>query len=45
MSQPATPEENAYIESFFKTMRREEVHVKNYKTLSFEVKNAAICIT
>jgi putative transposase len=39
MSQPATPEENAYIESFFKTMKREEVHVKNYKTMEDVINN------
>ena len=44
MSQPATPEENAYIESFFKTMKREEVHVKNYKTLDDVIKNLPMFI-
>ena len=39
MSQPATPEENAYIESFFKTMKREEVYVKNYKTMNDVLNN------
>ena len=44
MSQPATPEENAYIESFFKTMKREEVHVKNYKTFEDVIKNLPMFI-
>src|SRR5476649_1728626 len=39
MSQPATPEENAYIESFFKTMKREEVYVKEYKTMKDVLNN------
>jgi putative transposase len=39
MSQPAMPEENAYIESFFKTMKREEVHVKQYKTMDDVINN------
>jgi putative transposase len=39
MSQPATPEENAYIESFFKTMKREEVYVKQYKTMEDVINN------
>ena len=39
MSQPATPEENAYIESFFKTLKREEVYVKNYKTMEDVINN------
>jgi putative transposase len=39
MSQPATPEENAYIESFFKTMKREEVYVKDYKTMKDVLNN------
>jgi transposase InsO family protein len=39
MSQPATPEENAYIESFFKTMKREEVYVKDYKTMEDVINN------
>ncbi len=39
MSQPATPEENAYIESFFKTLKREEVYVKQYKTMEDVLNN------
>jgi len=34
MSRTATPEDNAYIESFFKTLKREEVYFKDYKTFS-----------
>ena len=33
MSRLATPEDNAYIESFFKTLKREEIYFKNYKTM------------
>lgn len=39
MSQPATPEENAYIESFFKTLKREEVYVRQYKTMDDVINN------
>jgi len=30
----ATPEDNAYIESFFKTLKKEEVYFKNYKVFN-----------
>lgn len=33
MSAVGTPEDNAFIESFFKTMKREEVYFKQYKTM------------
>ena len=33
MSKPATPKENAYIESFFKTLKTEEIYFKSYKTM------------
>jgi transposase InsO family protein len=33
MSRLATPEDNAYIESFFKTLKKEEVYFKGYKTM------------
>lgn len=33
MSRCATPEDNAYIESFFKTLKREEIYFKDYKVL------------
>lgn len=39
MSRLATPEDNAYIESFFKTLKREEVFFKNYQTLKDVVKH------
>ncbi len=39
MSRLATPEDNAYIESFFKTLKREEVYFKNYKTMDDVIKN------
>lgn len=39
MSRLATPEDNAYIESFFKTLKREEVYFKNYRTMDDVVKN------
>ncbi len=39
MSRPATPEDNAFIESFFKTLKKEEVYFKNYSTLSDVLKS------
>lgn len=39
MSRLATPEDNAYIESFFKTMKREEVFFKDYKTMRDVIQN------
>jgi len=33
MSRLATPEDNAYIESFFKTLKKEEIYFKEYKTM------------
>jgi|SRR6185437_6420543 len=33
MSHVATPEDNAFIEAFFRTLKREEVYVKNYETI------------
>jgi putative transposase len=33
MSRTATPEDNAYIESFFKTLKREEIYFRDYKVL------------
>ena len=33
MSQKGTPDENAFIESFFKTLKREEVYFKDYRTM------------
>jgi transposase InsO family protein len=38
-SRLATPEDNAFIESFFKTMKKEEVHFKDYKTMNDVIKN------
>lgn len=37
-SRLATPEDNAYIESFFKTLKKEEIYYKEYKTMT-DVKN------
>ena len=39
MSRLATPEDNAYIESFFKTLKKEEVYFKKYKTMGDVIKN------
>jgi putative transposase len=39
MSRLATPEDNAYIESFFKTLKREEIYFKDYKTINDVIKN------
>jgi len=33
MSKVGTPDENAFIESFFKTLKQEEVYAKNYETM------------
>jgi len=33
MSRLATPEDNAFIESFFKTLKREEIYARNYEVL------------
>ena len=33
ISRPGVPEENAFIESFFKTLKKEEVYVKKYQTV------------
>lgn len=33
MSRTATPEDNAYIESFFKTLKKEEIYFKDYKVI------------
>ena len=38
-SRLATPEDNAFIESFFKTMKKEEVYFKNYKTMNDVINN------
>lgn len=38
-SRIATPEDNAFIESFFKTMKKEEVYFKDYKTMDDVIKN------
>jgi transposase InsO family protein len=38
-SRLATPEDNAFIESFFRTLKREEVYFKDYKTMSDVIKN------
>jgi putative transposase len=39
MSRVATPEDNAFIESFFKTLKREEVYFKDYETMRDVIKN------
>jgi transposase InsO family protein len=39
MSRPGTPEDNAFIESFFKTLKKEEVYFKNYKTMKDVINN------
>lgn len=38
-SRLATPEDNAYIESFFRTLKREEVYFKDYQTMADVIKN------
>lgn len=39
MSKVATPEDNAFIEAFFKTLKREEIYFKNYQTRSDVIKS------
>ena len=39
MSRPGVPEENAFIESFFKTLKKEEVYFKKYQTLEHVINN------
>ena len=39
MNSVGTPEENAYIESFFKTLKREEVYARNYQTMRNVIAN------
>ena len=39
MSEVGTPEDNAYIESFFKTLKKEEVYFKDYMTMKDVVQN------
>jgi len=38
-SRLATPEDNAFIESFFRTMKKEEVYFKDYRTMEDVIKN------
>jgi len=40
MSRTATPEDNAYIESFFKTLKKEEIYFKDYKVIGDKLKPA-----
>lgn len=39
MSAVGTPEDNAYIESFFKTLKKEEVYFKDYATMKDVIAN------
>lgn len=39
MSKVGTPEDNAFIEAFFKTVKREEVYFKKYRTKEDVIKN------
>ena len=39
MSAPGSPDENAFIESFFKTLKKEEVYFKDYQTMKDVVVN------
>jgi transposase InsO family protein len=39
MSKVGTPEDNAYIESFFKTLKKEEVYFKDYLTMKDVAEN------
>lgn len=44
MSALATPQDNAYIESFFKTLKSEEIYFRDYKTAGDVIKNLPIFI-
>jgi transposase InsO family protein len=44
MSALATPQDNAYIESFFKTLKSEEIYFRDYKTAGEVIKNLPIFI-
>ena len=39
MSRPGVPEENAFIESFFKTLKKEEIYLRKYQTLKEVINN------
>jgi transposase InsO family protein len=39
MSQVGTPEDNAFIEAFFRTLKREEIYFKNYETMKDVIEN------
>lgn len=39
MSKVGTPEDNAFIEAFFKTLKREEVYFKDYATMNDVINN------
>ena len=39
MSRPGVPEENAFIESFFKTLKKEEIYFRKYQTLKEVINN------
>ena len=39
MSNTGTPDENAFIEAFFKTLKREEVYFRDYKIMDDVLKN------
>ncbi len=39
MSKVGTPEDNAFIEAFFKTVKREEIYFKKYRTREDVIKN------
>lgn len=39
MSRPGVPEENAFIKSFFKTLKKEEIYFRKYQTLKEVINN------
>ena len=39
MSKPTKPEDNVFIESFFKTLKKEEVYFKKYNNVSDVLKS------
>jgi putative transposase len=44
MSKKGTPTENAFIESFFKTLKHEEIYMREYKTLEDVIRKLPVFI-
>lgn len=39
MSKGGVPQDNAFIEAFFKTLKREEIYARKYETMGDVIKN------